>query len=124
MEHNIKPLETHHALTDLLDQQEKLDAKIIKVKAIVTHREQTMARCAATCASLEQLPFDHAAVRRADEQYLHAEEAWKDALRSLADLQDEQLFNSDVQAGLVCRCILEMSDALTDLEKRLSHHGI
>ena len=77
MEHNIKPLETHHALTDLLDQQEKLDAKIIKVKAIVTHREQTMARCAATCASLEQLPFDHAAVRRADEQYLHAEEAWK-----------------------------------------------
>jgi len=113
-------MQNHEALSDLCDQRDALQRRILSAEAEAQRAEQKLQRATRTLDTLAGIARDHSAVLAAIAQREEAEEAWRSAMLKLNDLQQERIFVEDMIAATTVSVVLDMSSVLQSLEQGLS----
>jgi|SRR5208283_492489 len=116
----IPLLESHDALSDLCNQRDALQRRILSAEGDVQRAEQAMQRAARTLDTLGGIERDNKAVLAAETMHDDAEQAWRMAMLKLNDLQQERLFVDDMIAGTTTNVVLDMATMLQALEQGLT----
>jgi len=115
----IPLLENHDALSDLCDQRDALQRRILSAEAEAQRVEQKLQRAARTLDTLAGIARDHGAVLAAIAQREQAEAEWRAAMLRLNDLQQERIYVEDLIAATTTSVVLDMATLLSSLEKDL-----
>lgn len=115
----IPLLQNHEALSDLCDQRDALQRRILSADGEAQRAEQKLQRASRTLDTLAGIARDHKAVLAAIAQREAAEAEWRAAMLRLNDLQQERIYVEDLIAATTTSVVLDMATLLSSLEQGL-----